>query len=396
MNHAEKYHQHVDVRPADAEEHAYADPGTRRTAISTAPQRIADTMPGRRGEDTPRDPDPHLHSLQSLLGNPAVDLLLQLGRRHDHVDGERRSVERIEGFVEQMLLDGLVVHRHLAGGQVEGVPHEGEHERIEELLWGVLDEVLVLRARVFGVLHVRDEEREEPLFVRSEEVQLAGNREGAAEQVGCVVAGGGALFTEFGGGGEQAKDGTEVAQHSPGLEAVAFWIVHLELEPPGPHQFREHVHQHIDKPRTELVEQKQRLDLRIRIEKFQHLQRLVAQRQRPPHLVLVVVVPAGGALPLVLGPGCPLRGGHLLLHVTDLGQLLHHGGNEAVHLVHEAVCEFDEGGLVFSDFLEGAAVFRGVPEVPEKRGDVCAVRHLFVETGVFDLPVEQQEGRREG
>ena len=44
---------------------------------------------------------------------------------------------------------------------------------------------------------------------------------------GVVVAGGGALFTLFGVGGEQAKDGTEVAQYFPGLEAVAFRIVHL-------------------------------------------------------------------------------------------------------------------------------------------------------------------------
>ena len=86
----------------------------------------------------------------------------------------------------------------------------------------------------------------------------------------------------------------------------------------------------------------------------------------------------------------------MLLHVAYLGEFLHHQGDEAVHLAHESVREFDEGGLVVSIFLEGATVLRGVPEVPEERGDVCVVRHLFVEAGVFNLPVEQQQGQSEG
>ena len=93
------------------------------------------------------------------------------------------------------------------------------------------------------------------------------------------------------------------SRHRPATRKCAY----LELEPAGPHQFREHVHQHIDKPRTELVKQKQRLDLRVQIEKLQHLQRLVAQRQRPSHLDLIVAMLVGDALPLVLGPGRLLR-----------------------------------------------------------------------------------------
>ena len=86
----------------------------------------------------------------------------------------------------------------------------------------------------------------------------------------------------------------------------------------------------------------------------------------------------------------------MLLHVAYLGEFLHHQSDEAVHLAHEFVREFDEGGLVVGIFLEGAAVLRGVSEVPEEQGDVCAVRHLFVEAGVFDLPIEQQLGQSEG
>ena len=82
----------------------------------------------------------------------------------------------------------------------------------------------------------------------------------------------------------------------------------------------------------------------------------------------------------------------MLLHVVYLGEFLHHRGDEAVHLAHESVREFDEGGLVVGIFLEGTAVLRGVSEVLEERGDVCAVRHIFVEAGVLDLPVEQQQG----